>query len=66
MMQRFLLFEETSRDWPRRATFFFASPKKKAKKATPLSPPAARVPKSDTVKTGSEINSPAAQTNFAS
>ncbi len=67
VMQYFLLFEETSRDWPRRATPFLCFAKeRKQRKATPLSPPASRVPKSDAIKTGSEINSPAAQTNFAS
>jgi hypothetical protein len=39
VMQLFGLFEETSRDWPRRATCFFASPKKEAKKATAKSLP---------------------------
>ncbi|WP_334189518.1 hypothetical protein, partial [Noviherbaspirillum sp.] len=34
LIQCFPFFEETSRDWPRRATSFFASPKKEAKKAT--------------------------------
>jgi hypothetical protein len=34
VIQLFCVFEETSRDWPRRATSFFASPKKEAKKAT--------------------------------
>ncbi|WP_334188716.1 hypothetical protein [Noviherbaspirillum sp.] len=38
-IQHLFLFEETSRDWPRRATFFFASPKKKAKKTIAKSLP---------------------------
>ncbi len=38
VIQCFLFFEETSRDWPRRATSFFASLKKMAKKGWSTAP----------------------------
>jgi hypothetical protein len=40
--------------------------RKEAKKGDPQSTPASQVPKRGSTETGSEINSPAAQTNFAS
>jgi hypothetical protein len=35
-MQLFLFSEETNRDWPRRATFFFCFAKKEGKKGDPV------------------------------